>query len=226
MKILTIEDDVNLRQSIVSFLVTMGNIIESADSFVSAEDKIYNYAYDVIILDIGLPDGNGIDLIKKIRSAQQNIGLLILSARDSLDDKLAGLELGADDYLTKPFHLSELNARVNALHRRKYNNGDNIINAGSLSLNLMTKMVEVEDVHIELSRKEYDLLLFFMTNENRVLTKSAIAEHLWGDYMDIADQLDIVYSHIKNLRKKLSAQEFSYEIKTIYGMGYRWQPQQ
>lgn len=225
MKILIIEDDIILSNSIITYLSTAGNVTESADSISAARDKIENHAYDVVILDVGLPDGSGIDLLESIRETQKDIGILVLSAKDSLDDKLIGLKKGADDYLTKPFHLSELNARINALHRRKFNSGDDTITAGDLTLNLTTKMAEIRNVHLELSRKEYDLLLFFMTNTNRVLTKSAIAEHLWGDYMDIADQLDIVYSHIKNLRKKLKAFELSYEIHTIYGMGYKWQIQ-
>lgn len=222
MKILVIEDDEQLRNSITKYLRSNKNIVEEADSFSSGEDKIELYSYDLVILDIGLPDGTGIDLLEIIKGQKSDVGVLILSAKDSLEDRVSGLDLGADDYMTKPFHLSELNSRLKSIYRRRFSSGNDFLEFNEYKLDTKSNTVFINKTPIDLSKKEYDLLLYFITNARRVLTKTAIAEHLWGDHMDMLDSKDIIYTHIKNLRKKLlnyAAQDY---ITTVYGMGYKW----
>ena len=222
MKILIIEDEIALQDTIASYLAMGGHICEKASSFFQAEDKIISFDYDIIILDLILPDGNGLDLLKIIKEKQSQTGVLILSARNSLDDKLKGLNLGSDDYITKPFHLSELNARINAIIRRKKFNGNDRIMFHGISLNLAGKEVRINNHLLNLTKKEYDLLLFFITNKNRVVTKESIAEHLSGDFIYAADDFDFVYTHIKNLRKKIHDAGGTDYIKTVYGIGYKF----
>ncbi len=185
-------------------------------------EKISLYDYACIILDITLPGGSGLDLLRELKANHKAEGILIISARNSLDEKILGLKSGADDYLTKPFHLSELAARVSAIIRRKSFDGKNSLRFDELQLDLLEKTVSVHNRFLDLTRKEYDLLLYFISNKNKVISKGAIAEHLWGDNMDMADNYDFIYTHIKNLRKKLlqaGAQDY---IKSVYGMGYKF----
>jgi DNA-binding response OmpR family regulator len=222
MKVLIIEDEKALSESIFSYLNTEHFKCEMASDFPGALEKISLYEYACIILDISLPGGSGLDLLRELKASHKTDGVLIISARNSLDEKILGLKTGADDYLTKPFHLSELAARVSAIIRRKSFDGKNHLNFDSLRIDLLEKSVQANGLLLDLTRKEYDLLLYFISNKNRVISKGAIAEHLWGDSMDIADNYDFIYTHIKNLRRKILQAGAPDYIKSIYGMGYKF----
>ncbi|MEK7255276.1 MAG: response regulator transcription factor [Bacteroidota bacterium] len=222
MKILIVEDEKALMDNMLSYLRRGDIVCEAAASFHDAEDKLLSFPYDVIVLDIMLPDGNGLDLLHLLKDCQPEAGVLIISAKNALNDRLAGLELGADDYLTKPFHLPELNARLKAIFRRRKFQGHKEVKFNEITLNTDTHDAHVHGVPLVLTLKEYELLVFFIANKNRVLTKQTIAEHLWGDYVDLQDSFDFVYQHIKNLRKKITAADGADYIKTIYGLGYKW----
>jgi DNA-binding response OmpR family regulator len=224
MKLLLIEDESDLKDSIVEYLRTEGFSIETASNYLQGEDKISTYDYDCLIVDIGLPDGNGLGLIRQLKEKDSDAGVIIISAKNSLDDKLSGLDIGADDYLTKPFHLSELNARIKSIIRRRNFKGANIFEYNEIKISFDSRKVWVKDVELILTRKEYDLLLFFITNKGKVLDKEAIAEHLWGDNMSlVADSFDFIYTHIKNLRKKLIDAKCKDYIQTVYGIGYKFE---
>ncbi len=225
MKILIIEDEEGLRESIEEYFTGDGNICETAGSFSSALNKINIYRYDCILLDITLPGGNGIDILKCLKENNHPDGVLIISAKNSLDDRLDGLNLGADDYLVKPFHLSELKARVSAIIRRKTFNGNNQLIFNEITIDLQAKEVKSDNLPIKLTRKEYALLLYFIANKGKVVSKNAIAEHLWGDSIDIANNFDFIYSHIKNIRKKLMEAGCNDYIQAAYGMGYKFTEQ-
>jgi len=222
MKVLIIEDEKALSDSIATYLNNESFICETAYDHESAMEKISLYDYTCIILDISLPGGSGLNILKELKKANKADGVLIISAKNSLEDKVAGLNAGADDYLTKPFHLPELGARVAAIIRRKKFDGKKVINFDELSIQLEEKTVTVNSEPVDLTRKEYDLLLYFVGNKNKVISKNAIAEHLWGDNMDIADNYDFIYTHIKNLRKKLMQKGCPDYIKSVYGMGYKF----
>ena len=222
MKILIVEDEPSLRESILSYFNGEGNICEAVNSYSAALEKISLYDYDCILLDLNLPGGDGMNLLNNLKKSKKKDGVLIISARNSLDDKLAGLNLGADDYLVKPFHLSELKARVTAIVRRKSFDGNNIVLFNEISVDTMAKKACVSQEHVILTRKEYDLLLYFLSNKGKVISKNAIAEHLWGDDMDQSDSYDFIYTHIKNLRKKMLEKDCEDYIKTIYGIGYNF----
>lgn len=221
MKILIIEDEVELLIALSNYLTKENYICELAESFRKADEKLSVYEYDLILLDITLPDGNGLKLLSTIKKYQKNAGVIIISARNSLDDKINGLDLGADDYLTKPFQLSELNSRIKAILRRRQFDGTNVITFNEISVNTESKTVTVEGREINLTKKEYDLLLFFLINKNRVLTKEAISEHLWADNIDMADNFDFIYTHLNNIRTKIKKAGGNDYIKTLYGMGYK-----
>lgn len=222
MKILLIEDEQALRESIITYFTEEGNICETADDYQTALTKINLYNYDCIVLDLTLPGGDGMQLLRKVKELNKKDGVLIISARHSLDDKLSGLDLGADDYVVKPFHLSELKSRVSAIVRRKSFDGNNFITFREISINVQAMTVKIEETPITLTRKEYDLLIYFIANQNKVITKSALAEHLWGDEMDLSDHFDFIYTHIKNLRKKLVEAGSADYIKSMYGVGYKF----
>ncbi|NLR80518.1 response regulator transcription factor [Chitinophaga eiseniae] len=222
MKVLIIEDEPALRNSIQEYLTHQGYICELAEDFKQAIHKVNEFDYDCIVADIGLPLGNGLDVVKELKILESKAGIIIISAKDSLEDKLRGLELGADDYLTKPFHLSELNARVNAILRRKKFDGNTTINFNEITIKPASKTVLVHNKSITLTGKEYQLLLYFIANQHRVVTKSALAGHLWGDEYDQAGSYDFIYTHIKNLRKKMLEADGEDYIKTVYGTGYRF----
>lgn len=221
MKILIVEDELDLQQSIATFLQKENNICETASNFVEGSYKSSLYDYDIILLDINLINGSGIDILKVLKKEHKNTGVIIISANSSLDDKLLGLDLGADDYLTKPFHLAELNSRIKAVIRRRQFEGNDTITFNEIKMNTSSRTVFVNDTSVELTRKEFDLLLFFVTNKNRVLSKEIIAEHLWGDHSDMMDNFDFIYVHINNLRKKLTPVGSKY-IQTAYGTGYKF----
>jgi len=222
MKILIIEDEHALQQSIQKYLEHQGYVCETADDFVKGREKVNSFNYDCVVVDIGLPYGSGLNIVKELKDIESKAGIIIISARNSLEDKLNGLETGSDDYLTKPFHLSELNARINAVLRRKNFGGSKIIQFHELKLYPEARRVTVNDKTIELTEKEHQLLEYFIANQRRVLTKAAIAEHIWGDEYDQVSNYDFIYTHIKNLRKKLIDAGSTDYIKTVYGTGYRF----
>ena len=196
-------------------------VVESAADFNSAREKLEVYQYDCILLDIGLPGGNGLVLLEELKKQNNTEGVIIVSAKDSLEDKVKGLNLGADDYLAKPFHLAELNARVKSVLRRKRMYGSNYITCAKLKIDAEQRMVWINEKELTLNRKEYDVLLYLVINKNRLVNKSALAEHVWGDYIDDANSFDFIYSQIKNLRKKLKDNEAGIEIQAVYGVGYK-----
>lgn len=221
MKVLLVEDHIELSETIRDYLTKEGFICEQAATVRLALDKLFAFRYDVLLLDLMLPDGDGISLISSVKQNWPETGILIISAKNSLDDKLSGLNLGADDYLPKPFHLAELNARVKAIYRRRHQQGENSIHFEEISINMDTYESKVNGSTIEMTRKEFELLHYFIVNKGRLLTKQAIAEHLWGDYMDDADSFDFVYQHIKNIRKKIQQAGGADYIQTVYGAGYK-----
>jgi DNA-binding response OmpR family regulator len=221
MKLLLIEDEKVLAGTIEEYLLQENHICETVHGFEMALEKVNLYRYDCVIVDIGLPDGSGLDVIRALKEREPDTGVIIISAKDSLDDKLTGLGIGADDYLTKPFYLPELNARIHSVFRRRNFGGNMDIVFGDIRVIPSKMEVMVNNQPVVLTRKEYDLLLFFLSNKNRVLTREAIAEHIWGDEMDLADSFDFIYTHIKNLRKKIVEKGGEDCIQTIYGMGYK-----
>ncbi|WP_221392961.1 response regulator transcription factor [Dyadobacter sp. NIV53] len=222
MKLLVIEDERDLSDSICSYLNSEQFTCETAYDYPTALDKVVINEYACIILDITLPNGNGLDILSHLKTLNKIDGVLIISAKNSLEDRVKGLNSGADDYLTKPFHLSELGARVAAIVRRKSFEGKTRIVVGHLILDLAERILRSGDDQIALTRKEYELLLYFLSNKNKVVTKEAIVEHLWGDDIDMSDSYDFIYSHIKNLRKKLMNAGCPDYIKAVYGMGYKF----
>ncbi len=225
MKILIIEDEKGLRESIEEYFTEAGNVCETASGFAEGISKVNMYRYDCVLLDITLPGGTGIDILKNIKENNYPDGVLILSAKNSLDDRLEGLDLGADDYLVKPFHLSELRARVMAIIRRKTFSGNNLLIFNEITIDLLAKSIKIKNQPVKLTRKEYALLLYFIANKGKVVSKNAIAEHLWGDGIDMANNFDFIYSHIKNLRKKLMEAGSNDYIQAAYGMGYKFTDQ-
>jgi len=223
MKILLVEDEKGLSASIVSYLKMSGHVCELAPDFNSATEKVNLYKYDCALIDINLPDGSGLDIVRKLKTGNETTGIIIISARDTIDDRIKGLDLGADDYLVKPFDLAELNARLKSLFRRISFSGSNVIEMGELKIYPDEFKVKLRDDLLDLTKKEYNLLMFFVSNANRVLAKETIAEHLWGDNIDMADSYDFVYAHIKNLRKKFQEKGLHDYIQTIYGIGYKFQ---
>mgnify|MGYP000120138326 CR=1 FL=1 len=220
MKILLIEDEQDLCNSIESYFKIYDYRYETVHSFADAIEKIELYPYDCILLDLNLPDGNGMDLIEKIKN-NNNTGIIIISARDAINDRVTGLSKGADDYLLKPFDLAELNARIIALYRRLNLGGSNYFNIGNITVYPEERKAYFKDEEIKLTKSEFDILLFFNSNKNRVITKETIADHLWGEFVTSADTLDSVYTHIKNLRKKLQKYGADNLIKNVYGVGYK-----
>jgi DNA-binding response OmpR family regulator len=222
MKILVVEDEKALSDSIVEYLTKVGYLCETALTFAEAVEKSNLFSYDCIIVDINLPGGSGLDLIRMLRQNRAGAGIIIISARNELDDRITGLDIGADDYLVKPFHLAELNARVRSVIRRMAFSGSNEIVFNELRILPDEKLVFVNDQPVTLTKKEFDLLIFFLSNKDRVLGKESIAEHLWGEDMDLADSFDFIYTHIKNLRKKLMEKGSEDYIRTMYGLGYKF----
>ncbi|MEO5502061.1 MAG: response regulator transcription factor [Ginsengibacter sp.] len=220
MKILIIEDEVSLLESMAEYLSAQDYNCIKAATFHEALKASEEAEFDCILLDIGLPDGNGLKILEYLKMDKRKDGIVIISAKNSLDDKIKGLDLGADDYLSKPFHLSELNARVAAIIRRKSFDGINIITINNLTVNTRDKVVLVDEKPVDLTKKEYELLLYFISNKKRLISKEAIAEHLWGK--EIGNAFDFIYTHIKNLRKKLIQAGSEDLIKSVYGMGYKF----
>ena len=223
MKILIIEDEIEIATSIINYLSSNNFVCESATTLKAAIEKIALYSYDCILLDLMLTDGDGFKILEILKSQNKTDGVIIISAKDTLETKIEGLTLGADDYLTKPFHLSELLVRIQALVRRKQFNGNNVISFNEIEIDTISKSVKIKGNKIEFTKKEMDLLLFLIGNKNKVLSKSAIAEHLSGDMADMLDNHDFVYAHIKNMKKKLKEMGETDYIKSVYGTGYKWE---
>lgn len=222
MKVLIIEDERKLSDSIVDYLKAEKYLCEQAFDFNDALMKVRIYDYDCVLLDLMLPGGNGLDILRDIKRRNNPVGVIVVSAKDSLDDKLKGLQIGADDYLAKPFHLAELSMRIYAIIRRKEFGASNTLECGDICINLPEKSVTVNGHSLTLTKSEYELLLFFISNKNRVLSKSAIAEHLSDNFADMMDNFDFIYTHIKNLKAKLAEAGIRDCFKNVYGMGYRW----
>jgi len=223
MKILIIEDEKELASNIAAYLSEENYLCEFAETFQQAIDKIGAYSYDCILLDLMLPGGDGLKILEELKQQNKQEGVIIISAKDSLTDKITGLQIGADDYLAKPFHLSELAARIYSVIRRKQFANSNVIRLKELQIDLLAKTVFVNQDQVLLTKKEFDLLLLFIGNKNRVLSKSALAEHLSGDIADMLDNHDFVYAHIKNMKKKLVDAGYQNYLKTVYGTGYKWE---
>lgn len=223
MKILIVEDEKELSKSIVLYLKSEGYTCEQASDVESSIRKTEMYEYDCILLDISLPDGNGLNVLKELKSNKKADGVIIISAKNSVDDRIAGLNLGADDYLAKPFHLSELSARISAVIRRRRFDGNKVLVLNEISIDTVAKTVQIHGHSLDLTRKEYDLLLYLSVNKNRVISKNAIADHLSGNDSDAFDSFDFIYAHIKNLKKKMMANGCKDYIKSIYGMGYKFE---
>lgn len=219
MKLLIIEDEPEMLENMAQTLEREHYIVEKASDYKSALHKIAAYDYDCILLDINLPDGNGLELLKELKLNGKDEGVIIVSAKDSLDDRLEGLNLGADDYLPKPFHMAELHARVKAVLRRRHFDGNQYMHIGNMSIQPENRQVTINDQDVILNRKEYDILMYLITNKTRLVTKSALAEHVWGDHIDQSDSFDFIYSQIKNLRKKIEHATIS--IEAVYGVGYK-----
>ena len=222
MKILIIEDEKDLVETMKNYLGSEGFLCETATSWFEAEDSLSVYNYDIIILDLTLPGGDGLDLIKLIKERNKDAGLLIVSAKNSIDDKIKGLDMGADDYISKPFHLAELNSRIKSLARRRHYEGSNEIVFNEIKINVESNEVSVNGEKLDLTKKEYDILLYFMVNRNKLITRESIAEHAWGDSISYADNFDFVYSHIKNLRKKIGLKKGKNYLHNFYGIGYKF----
>ncbi len=221
MKILIIEDEKGMRETLETFFVQQKFVVETAHDFDSGLSKLSVYDYDCVLLDITLPGGSGLDLLTEMKRMNKRESVIIISARDAIDDKVLGLELGADDYLPKPFHLAELNARVKSLIRRNQSGGDMSVSIENVKLLPDKRTVFVNDEELPLNRKEFDLLYYFMVNPDRLLNKTTLTEAVWGDNIDQADDLEFLYSQVKNLRRKLKTAGADVEIKAVYGFGYK-----
>lgn len=223
MKILIVEDENELASSISDYLAGQGYRCEFAETYSQAVDKISAFQYDCILLDLMLPGGSGLKVLEEIKKQGKQDGVIIISAKDSLEDKISGLQIGADDYLAKPFHLSELSARIYSVLRRKQFGNTNTITLNEMQIDLLAKTLSINEHPVSLTKKEFDLLLMFIGNKNRVISKNALAEHLSGDMADMLDNHDFVYAHIKNLKKKLTEAGYNNYLKTVYGTGYKWE---
>lgn len=221
MKILVVEDEIQIQQTIVDFLVREKMLVETASTFREGIDKIISFDYDCILLDMMLPDGNGMDLLKELRKLNKKTSVIILSAKDSVDDKVEGLLVGADDYLAKPFHFAELYARIKVAMRKNAQQGEEIIEYKNINLYPEDRRVLVNEAEVKLNRKEYDLLYYFMLRPEKVFQKTTLAESVWGDHIEMADNLDFIYSQIKNLRKKLKDSGSEADLQAVYGVGYK-----
>jgi len=223
MKILIVEDEEELVKSIVSYLKAESYTCDVANNFNTAMEKTESFDYDCILLDISLPDGNGLQVLKELKANNKTDGVIIISARNSINDRVTGLNLGADDYLPKPFHLPELSARIAAVIRRRKFDGHSILTFNEISFDTSAKIITVNGKPVDLTRTEYDLLLYLVTNKNRVVSKNAIAERISGEDAEIFNNFDVIYAHIKNLKKKLAAAGSEDYIKAVYGMGYKFE---
>lgn len=221
MKLLIVEDEPSLREIMTRTLRGEGYVVEQASDYASAVEKLAGYSYDCILLDIMLPDGNGLKLLKELKENDRRESVIIISAKDSLEDKVSGLELGADDYLAKPFHLMELSARIRSVARRSMGGGRKGFTLGNVYLDPEGNRVEVGGTEISLLKKEFDILAYFMQRPGHLVDKAVLAEAVWGDHVDQADNFHFVYAQVKNLRRKLEDAGANIELKAVYGFGYK-----
>lgn len=221
MKILVIEDEPAMQQVVSEYLTRENFTVEQATTYRTAERKIADYQYDFILLDLMLPDGNGMDLLPQIKAQHPETAVIILSAKGSIEDKITGLNTGADDYLPKPYHLAELQARLQAIIRRKFQNGEHLLHFANLKMDTEGREVWADGNKINLNRKEFDILLYFATRPGKLIPKTMLAEAIWGDAIDQADSLDFIYSQIKNLKRKLAQAGAQAQITAVYGIGYK-----
>lgn len=222
MKLLIIEDEHQLSDSVVSYLGKEDYLCEQAFTYAEGMMRVGVYEYDCILLDLTLPGGNGLDILRRMKQRSPQTGVIIVSAKDSIDDKVEGLKIGADDYIAKPFHLSELSMRIFALLRRKNFTATNMLQSGRVKVDLLNRCAMVDGKTLSLTKSEYELLLFLIENRHRVVSKGAMAEYLSGDMADMLDDFNFVYTHIKNLKSKLAEAGVAHTIKTYYGTGYKW----
>lgn len=221
MKILIVEDESSLRELMQRTLQQERYVVETAADFTQAESKIAAYDYDCVLLDIMLPDGNGLKLLEQLKAMRKRENVIIISARDSLEDRIAGLEQGADDYLPKPFHLAELVARIRSVIRRSQGRGDMSLRMGNVRLDPDSSRVFIDEQEVALLKKEFDILHYFLQRPNHLIDKAVLAEAVWGDHADQADNFHFVYAQVKNLRRKLDLANATIELKAIYGFGYK-----
>ncbi len=221
MKLLIIEDEASLQELMTATLKKEGYVVENAMDYNEAIDKLGAYSYDCVLLDLNLPGGNGLDILEHIKRRCSKLNVIIISARDSIDDKVRGLELGADDYLAKPFHLAELSARIRSVARRSRNDGDLSYRAGNVVLEDVSQRLTVAGKEVSLLKKEFDILKYFLMRPGHTVDKAVLAEAVWGDHIDQSDDFQFVYAQMKNLRRKLSEAGADIEIKSIYGFGYK-----
>ena len=221
MKILVVEDEIKLQETIVEFLEKEKMIVETADNYQQALDKIISFDYDCILLDMMLPDGDGMSLLKELKNLHKETSVIILSAKDSVDDKVEGLLVGADDYLAKPFHFAELLARIKVALRKNLQKGEDVLSYKNVQIFPEDRLVKVNNIELKLNRKEYDLLYYFMLRPERVFQKTTLAESVWGDHIELSDNLDFIYSQIKNLRKKMKEANSEADLQAVYGIGYK-----
>lgn len=221
MKLLIIEDELSLQELMTKALKAEGHVVENALDFNMAIDKVGSYSYDCILLDINLPGGSGLDILSHIKKQSSGQNVIIISARDSIDDKVLGLELGADDYLAKPFHMAELSARIRSVIRRSRNDGELVYRFGNVAVEDTSRKVTVAGQEVGLLKKEFDILKYFLMRPGHTVDKAVLAEAVWGDHADQVDDFQFVYAQVKNLRKKLSEAGADIEIKSVYGFGYR-----
>ena len=222
MRILIIEDEKSLREDVVDYLSENGYKCDFATTVKSGMQKLNDLVYSCALVDMGLPDGSGIEIVEFIKKNKPEMGVIIVTAKNALEDKLEGLKIGADDYLTKPFHLSELNARIYAVLRRRNFGGKNTLNFEGLEIDTTEKKVLANNIPIQFTKKEYDILLYLASNPTHLITKEALADAIWGDKAEMATSFDFVYSQIKNLKKKLNEAVLKNYIKVVYGMGYKF----
>lgn len=222
MKILIVEDEPELLNSIADYMGNNSCLCDTADTVSAAREKLATFEYDCVVLDLTLPLGDGLSILKELKINKVKAGVLIISAKNALDDKLRGLELGADDYLTKPFHLPELAARLHAIYRRRTFQGKDVIIVDKISINIQDMHVKAVNGSVDLTRKEYDLLMYFISNKNRIVTKESILDYLWGERVNLVDNYDLIYVHVKNLRRKLTDKGCPDYINVAYGVGYRF----
>ena len=221
MKVLVVEDEIKLQETIVEFLEKEKMIVETADNYQQALDKIISFDYDCILLDMMLPDGDGMSLLKELKNLHKETSVIILSAKDSVDDKVEGLLVGADDYLAKPFHFAELLARIKVALRKNLQKGEDVLSYKNVQIFPEDRLVKVNNIELKLNRKEYDLLYYFMLRPERVFQKTTLAESVWGDHIELSDNLDFIYSQIKNLRKKMKEANSEADLQAVYGIGYK-----
>jgi DNA-binding response OmpR family regulator len=221
MKILVVEDEYEMLKSIEASLLSEKYLVETATDYSSGVEKALIYEYDCILLDISLPGGSGLRILDEMKKNRIAANVIIISARNSIDDKVSGLELGADDYLTKPFHMAELHARIKAVLRRKQFDGKDVLALGNMLLDHTRRQVSVDGQPLDMNRKGFDILVFFAANVNRLITREALAENVWGDHIDNADNFDFIYAQIKNIRKKMKDSHAGIRLKSVYGVGYK-----